>query len=267
MIAHVLTVLGVFMVFNFASNLVHPPEDVASQVKIFLRLLHFFAGVMWIGMLYFFNVVNVPTMKVLDAPTKGKVIPELIPRALWWFRWGAVFTVLSGLTYYSMYILASDVNNANNINNAGYNTWGMLGAWLLIVLVTFAIIYFLVQPKTGALNKGAVLAVIIAILMLLMITANLYVLGKPDISNKSLSIAAGGGMGIVMFLNVWLIIWPAQKKIIGWTRENAVNGTPIPPESAKLARTAFLASRTNFWLSIPMLFFMAASHDYAIFGS
>jgi hypothetical protein len=202
MIAHVLTVLGVFMVFNLMSSLVHPPEDAASQVKILLRLLHFLAGVTWIGMLYYFNLVNVPLMKALDAPTKGKVIPELMPRALFWFRWGAVFTVLSGLMYFAMYILSSDVKNANNENNAGYNTWVMLGTWLVVVLVAYAVIYGILQPNTGALNKGAVLAVIIGLAVLGMIIANLVLIGKPDISNKSLSIAAGGGMGIIMFLNV-----------------------------------------------------------------
>jgi uncharacterized membrane protein len=264
MVAQVLTVLGLVMLWQ--GSLVHPPEDAASQVKILLRLLHFLAGVTWIGMLYYFNLVNVGLMKALDAPTKGKVIPELMPRALFWFRWGAVFTVLSGLMYFAMYILSSDVKNANNTNNAGYNTWGMLGTWLVVVLVTYAIIYGVLQPITGALNKGAVLAVIIGIIAIAMSGTVLSLLGKEDISNKSLSIAIGGGLGIIMFLNVWVIIWPAQKKIIAWTKENATNGTPIPPESAKLARRAFLASRTNSWLSIPMLFFMAASHDYALFG-
>ena len=64
-----------------------------------------------------------------------------------------------------------------------------------------------------------------------------------------------------MLLNVWGVIWPAQKRIINWTRENAANGTPIPAESAALARQAFLASRTNAWLSLPMLFFMATAHQ------
>jgi uncharacterized membrane protein len=65
---------------------------------------------------------------------------------------------------------------------------------------------------------------------------------------------------------VWGIIWPHQKRIIAWTYENAEKGTAIPPESAKLARRAFLASRMNTWLSIPMLFFMAAASHYQIFG-
>jgi uncharacterized membrane protein len=71
---------------------------------------------------------------------------------------------------------------------------------------------------------------------------------------------------MIMLLNVWGIIWRNQKKIIAWTKDNATKGTPVPPESAMLARQAFLASRTNFWLSIPMLFFMGAASHYPIFG-
>ena len=245
-------------------SLVHPPIDFASLFKQLLRWAHFVAGIAWIGLLYFFNLVNVPLMKKLDGPTKGKVIPELLPNALWYFRWGAVVTVLVGFTYYAMYILAGDARNAQG-RGANVSTGGLLGIWLLVVLVTYAIIFFVTRPD-GPTSKGPTLAVVIAVLMIAMSAALLYLMGYTDISNKSLSIAIGGGMGVIMLLNVWGIIWPAQKRIIGWTRENAEKGTPIPPESAKLARRAFLASRTNAWLSLPMLFFMAASHDYIIFG-
>ena len=73
------------------------------------------------------------------------------------------------------------------------------------------------------------------------------------------SIVVGGSIGFVMFLNVWAIIWPNQKKIIAAVTATATEGTPAPPDQPKWARTAFLASRTNTLLSIPMLFFMIAS--------
>jgi len=93
-----------------------------------------------------------------------------------------------------------------------------------------------------------------------------YVIMRYDgASNRSISIGVGGGYGVFMLLNVWGIIWPAQKRIIAWTKENAEKGTAIPPESAALARKAFLASRTNAWLSIPMLFLMAAASHYPMF--
>ena len=86
-----------------------------ALVRIILRWGHFVAGITWIGLLYFFNLVNVPFQKGIDADTKKKVNPDLLGRALWYFRWGALLTVLIGLTYYAMYILAADVNNANAI--------------------------------------------------------------------------------------------------------------------------------------------------------
>jgi uncharacterized membrane protein len=69
-----------------------------------------------------------------------------------------------------------------------------------------------------------------------------------------------------MMMNVWGIIWRNNKKTIQWTKDNAANGTPIPAQSAALARMAFLASRTNAWLSLPMLFFMAAASHYPFLG-
>src|SRR6185295_20045593 len=115
------------------SRVFNPPADTAAYVQILLRTLHFLAGIIWIGHLYFFNLVNVNLMKALDGPTKGKVIPQLMPRALWWFRWGAVITVLVGLAYYAMYMLKPDATNA------GKNVWVILLVWLVILVLIFAI--------------------------------------------------------------------------------------------------------------------------------
>src|SRR5918996_2615906 len=82
--------------------------------RVLLRWSHFVAGITWIGLLYFFNLVNVNFMKALDAPTKKVVIPALMPKALWYFRWGAVVTVLAGAGHDAMYILRGDVINANS---------------------------------------------------------------------------------------------------------------------------------------------------------
>ena len=71
------------------------PQDWQTNVTFLLRWGHFLAGITWIGMLYFFNLVNVNFMKELDAATKGKVVPNLMPKALYWFRWGAFWTVLN----------------------------------------------------------------------------------------------------------------------------------------------------------------------------
>jgi uncharacterized membrane protein len=141
---------------------------------------------------------------------------------------------------------------------ANANTWSWLGLWLLIVVITWAIIYALIHK----INDGRVLAALVAILVIVMSYLILYFFK----GNKTIAIGIGGGLGVIMLLNVWGIIWRAQKKIIAWTADNAENGTPIPPESASLARRAFLASRANAWLSLPMLLLMGVSHgDYIMF--
>src|SRR3981189_2412636 len=93
-------------------DLIHAPDSAALS-RIILRWLHFVAGITWIGLLYFFNLVNVPLQKKLDGDTKKKVNPDLLRPALWYFRWGAVLTVLAGLGYYAMYIVRPDLRLAN----------------------------------------------------------------------------------------------------------------------------------------------------------
>ncbi len=73
--------------------------DVNAIVLQGLRWIHFMAGVIWIGHLYFFNFVNGPFEKGLEASLKRPVVPALRPRALWWFRWGAMITFISGISY------------------------------------------------------------------------------------------------------------------------------------------------------------------------
>jgi uncharacterized membrane protein len=227
---------------------IHSPSG-SELVRIFLRWSHFVAGVAWIGLLYFFNLVNVPLMKKLDGPTKKLVVPELMPRALWYFRWGAVVTVLVGFMYFGMNILSPNARNVDE--NPG--VW--LGKWFVLVLILYAILFGVLEK----INNGYLIAVITAVLVIVLIVGVLYLLPKAD--NKTFSIGVGGGIGFWMFFNVWGIIWRAQKRIIAAT----IEGTPPP---ADLARKAFLASRTNAWLSLPMLFFMGTSHgDYIIVGS
>ena len=244
-------------------DIFHAPSG-QEIVRILFRWAHFVGGITWIGMLYFFNLVNVNFMKALDGPTKKVVVPNLMPKALWYFRWGAVVTVIAGLGYYAMYILRGDVINANS-DGAGANTWLILLVWLIIGGAAWAIYAYVLLPN---LNKdGKILAVATAALVIALAVALVWFLdsqltGRRDhwASNKTLSIGIGGALGVIMLLNVWGIIWPAQKRIIAATAE----GTP--PDAA-LARRAFLASRTNAWLSLPMLFFMGTSHgDWIIFG-
>jgi uncharacterized membrane protein len=160
-----------------------------------LRWIHFMAGVAWIGMLYYFNFVQGAFLAEVDAPVKNTALAKLAPKALWWFRWGAMFTFLSGV---AMLAIAGHELKADFLNTS----YGVM-------------IY------TGAL------------------------------------------LGIVMFLNVWLVIWPKQKIIVA-NAENVLKGGAPNPEAAKLGPQALLASRSNVMFSIPMLFFMGASRHLTL---
>ena len=168
--------------------------DGATILLFLLRWIHFIFGIIWIGLLYFFNFVNGPFAKTMDANTKKLVVPQLMPRALWWFRWGAMITFATGWLYIGAKL---HLNGAGLTGTGGLftSTWGQ---W----------------------------------------------------------ISLGGLLGSIMWFNVWFIIWPAQKKLITWTKMGQ-----SPPEMAGLTKRAFLASRLNTYLSVPMLFCMgAASH-------
>ena len=135
--------------------------------RILLRWLHFVAGITWIGLLYFFNLVNVPFQKGIDADTKKKVNPDLLGRALWYFRWGAVITVLAGLMYYAMVILKADVTNANNIGNGRVNIWYVLVIWLLYPIVLFVIEFLLIKKVPAVIKDGRVFAIVMFVLVAL----------------------------------------------------------------------------------------------------
>ena len=250
-------------VFSVCSEILAEPyvtfPGASVSFQMLLRWIHFLAGITWIGLLYFFNLVNVPFMKEIDAATKGKVVPTLMPRALWWFRMSAVVTVAAGITYWGL-IVASDAGNA------GASSGTAMGSFFAIWTVAWALMYALLIPGKGALDKGPVLAVLDAIIVIVAAWLFLSLNNHGWESYRMLSIGIGGGMGWMMMLSVWGIIWRIQKRLVQWTKDNAENGTPMPEKSKRMARMAFLASRTNAYLSIPLLFFMGAASHYPMFG-
>jgi uncharacterized membrane protein len=239
---------------------IHIPGDMRTNVEIILRWIHFLAGITWIGLLYFFNLVNVPLQKELDAATKGKVIPALMPRALWWFRMAAVVTVLVGLAYWGSFIVGVDAKNGSA--SSGTVMLSFFAIWTAV----WGILYAVLIPGKGALDKGPVIGVIYAVVVTAAAWLFLSLNDHGWESNRLLSIGIGGGIGWVMMLNVWGVIWRIQKRLIAWTKDNAQNGTPIPEQAKRMARMAFLTSRANAYLSIPLLFFMGAASHYPMFG-
>ena len=145
------------------------------------RWAHFMAGITWIGLLYYFNFVQTEYFKEAEGAHRAAAIQKLVPRALWWFRWAAMFTFLTGVA-------------------------------------------MLAYRHTGI----------------------------------TYDITVGAVLGILMFLNVWLIIWPKQKIVIASATQVAQGGAALP-EAAAAGPKAALASRTNTLFSAPMLFLMGSS--------
>jgi uncharacterized membrane protein len=236
----------------FAALWVMPTHTRTEALAMILRWLHFIAGITWVGLLYFFNLVNVPFMKQVDAGMKPKVFQYMTLPALQWFRWSSLVTVFVGFWYWSQIYVGPDAQRD------GRSPGSTIGLFLLIWIVSWGILYLVILKLAPS---GYLLGVITAIVVIVAgwLFVNYTPVGADD--NHVLSIGVGGGFGLIMMLNVWGVIWRNNKRIIRAT----LAGTS-PANAAVLARQTFLASRTNFFLSVPMLFFMAASSHYTIFG-
>jgi uncharacterized membrane protein len=249
----------------FSAPEVHFPIDFNTNFLILLRWIHFLAGITWIGLLYFFNLVNVPLMKELDPSTRGKVMPSLMSRALWWFRMSAALTVLAGLAYWGN-IVATDAHDGQAAGFAGASSGTPMWTFFVIWTIVWAILYAILVPGRGIFDKGAFVGIVYAVVVFLAAWLFLDLNDHGWESNRLLCIGIGGGIGWVMLLNVWGVIWRIQKRMIQWTRDNAANGTPMPDKAKAMARQTFLVSRANAFLSIPLLFFMGAASHYPMFG-
>eukprot|EP00752_Nemacystus_decipiens_P000998 g998.t1 len=161
-----------------------------AWTAFFFRWLHVLSGVMWIGLLWYFNFVQIPNMPNIPDDQKPAIGKVIAPAALWWFRWAAMATLVTGL------ILA------------------MLNGYLVDALA----------------------------------------LGFTSGSVQHLAIGVGMWLGVVMWFNVWFVIWPNQKRALGIVEADA-------DVKAASARTAMLFSRTNTLLSIPMLYAMVSAQN------
>jgi uncharacterized membrane protein len=228
----------------------------AAIEQISLRWLHIVAGVVWLGSLYFFVLAVMPTLKSLDPAIRAKVFPEIASRGLWWLRWSAVVGWLAGFRYF-MILAKTDA-----VNSGQQRAWV---AWIGIFLACWFIAFGVERALlgiSGLLARPLVAGTLVVCLMATVSWAVVSLLAKPGVSNRTLCISVGGGLGTILFLNVWGIAWRCQKRLIAWTRTASAQGTAMPPEAAGLARLATLTMQINFWLSFPMVFFMAASAHF-----
>src|SRR5262249_30763273 len=205
-----------------------------------LRWLHLVFGVIWIGLLYFFTLVLTPAIRTCDPKLRVALYPELMPRAMAWFRWSSLVTVLAGLRYFYIY-LAQD-GRALGPHRAFH--WFL--EWLLVWLGAHALLYALQLPAKGTLLDRAWLPVPCIILVVLVASWAILVLHNgPTTTSAHLAISVGGGLGLLMLMNTWGIVWRCQKRLIGWARAAKEQGLPMPAEAEYFMRWTFLAARTG----------------------
>ena len=159
------------------------------------RYLHVISGVMWIGLLWYFNFVQIPNMPNIPDEQKPAIGKVIAPAALFWFRWAAMATLITGL-------------------------------------ITLAL-YYGHERSISALT---------------------FTLTSDYSDPQALTIGIGMWLAIIMAYNVWMVIWPNQKRALGIVEAD-------PETKAKSARTAMLFSRTNTMLSVPMLLAMVAAQN------
>src|SRR5580765_2917623 len=217
--------------------------DVNNWLQLILRWAHVVAGIMWIGLLYFFNWVNGPFQAKIDGPTKKIVNPELMPRALYWFRWGAAYTWITGVLLLGMVYYMGQQALANGAD------WSA-GAMIMIAVTFLAVFLYDALWKSGIANNLRA-AVIVSFLLLAIIIA-LFVY-FAHFSYRGTLIHMGALFGTIMAFNVWFRIWPAQQKII-----RAVKNGEAP--DAALVKLAGLRSRHNTYMSLPLLWGMIGQH-------
>ena len=188
-IAGIILAIIVFVIMSISNDGFSYDQNFWSTL---FRYLHVLSGVMWIGLLWYFNFVQIPNMPKIPDDQKPAIGKIIAPAALFWFRWAALSTIITGL------------------------------------IVSYLNHYIFEALSFGLLTNGA--------------------------TSKSIAIGIGMWLGIIMAYNVWMVIWPNQKKALGIIEASA-------EEKTKSARTAMLFSRTNTLLSIPMLLTMVTAQN------
>ena len=237
-----------------ALSLVMPTVSGSEAAMLLLRWFHIIAGVTWIGLLYFFNIVHIPFIQQVDASVKPKIFERLTLPTMHLFRWSSLVTVFLGFWYWGQFLVGPDAQVE------GGSAGKTVGMFLVLWIVVFWILYVPIKMNLNGWVVGVITTIVVYAAGWLFV--HYSPVGGDD--NHVLCIGVGGGIGILMLFNVWGIIWPNNKKII----RAVLAGTPRE-DAPKLAHQSFLAARANFYLSVPMLFYMAAASHFAstvIFG-
>jgi len=220
-----------------------------EALEALFRWIHILAGITWIGHLYFFNWVNAPFEGTLDAASKKVVVPQLRPRALYWFRWGAAWTWITGFLLLLL------------VFYHGQLVFDMGGGWNVLAFVMIAVtflafaVYDPLAKQEFAKNNKQMAGVSFVLVVLVVLGYKAAGFGY-----RSYVIHLGALFGTLMAANVWMRIWPAQREIITAIRD----GQAPPADKVALAGQR---SRHNTYMSVPLVWMMINSHTTVPFAS
>ena len=218
-------------------------DQLSPWLEGIFRWMHVLAGVLWIGLLYFFNWVNTQFAPKLSAEAKKEALPIVLPRTLYFFRWGAAFTWLTGILLLGLvYHMGGEGMWASGeeavANDKMYGLGMILGG---------LVVYDLLWKKLSGNVAVAVSFILVGVCCYTFSEC----LNYPP---RTMMIHLGATFGTMMAFNVWFRIWPAQRKII-----SAIAAGEAP--DGGLAALAGLRSKHNTYMSVPLIYTMLATHN------
>ncbi len=222
--------------------------ELMPTLDALFRWVHIVAGILWIGLLYWFNWVNLPFAATQDNETKQKITPELFPRALYWFRWGAAWTWVTGVL-----LLLIVFYHGGALFDSLETEWG-LAAYVMIAVVllspfAYDMLYNTILKKNGIVETIISLVIISLVIFLFERWAHFGYRGYV--------IHTGAMFGTIMAYNVWFRIWPAQLKIIP-----AIKNGEAP--DMNLMGMAGMRSKHNTYMSVPLVWAMISFHTTTV---
>jgi uncharacterized membrane protein len=222
------------------------------------KWLHIIAGITWIGLLYFFNFINGHVAAKIDGDTKKQVFPELMPRTLFWFRWGAAWTWITGIVLLYVIFWAGSLSIGESVGNNMFDADTEVTMWAhIMLLVTFLAVFVYDFLYKSALAKNVRLVTIISLLLIFGIEYLMIHCGQ--FGYRAFNIHIGAMFGTMMAFNVWFRIWPAQQKIIAAIRDGEA-------PDGDLVALAGLRSKHNTYLSVPLIWTMINEHTVVFSG-
>lgn len=230
--------------------------DANAISSVIFKWFHVIAGIMWIGLLYFFNFVNGHVAATYDSESKKKVVPELMPRTLYWFRWGAAWTWFTGIALMLIVFWMK-----GGINTFGAPETDLDGevivnkfqhmSYLLPFIMVFVYDFFY---KSNVI-KNVRIQTIISYLGILGVLLFFHCIAGMEYRGYNIHI--GAMFGSMMAFNVWFRIWPAQQRIITAIKNgDAPNGDD--------AAVAGLRSKHNTYMSVPLVWLMLNEHTHYV---